>query len=340
MPSDQELAALKIQRFEQDPRKIPGDELLERFGAKSSGKLNHTALIRSLLWWIFEGIESGELDPIESNVRSSWYRYGQPIYSHLPKNKKTKHKTDPYQMLLQQLSLMVQKHGLFRYGSFDFTDEHWEVRRIGTRRPHVIVFAEKRGWMRFLKRLHDKLGVSVQALGGVPSALTSEYALRDVSKAIDALRAGVTPGSAPRTLGLPTGPPGPDSHVRRGHFIPTDEPLHLVGIVDYDPAGDIAAEAFKSQLEVAGAAVASLQTVIHPKHYTRDEIGMFLFEIPKGQPTKNAKWIKKTGGIDGAPFGLLGSEYGLESESMEHSKVMRLVVELVEQIPELEPNMP
>lgn len=155
---------------------------------------------------------------------------------------------------------------LFRYADFDFTDENWENRRIGTSRPEVLVFAEKAGWIRLL-----------------PSALTSEYTASHITSA---------------TKG--------------------ERPVRLIGIVDYDPAGDIVAHSFQAQLKSAGLTRSTLTTIIHPKHYTSDEIKIFKFPLPKKEKTKLKEWLKKTGGIDGKP-------YGLESESMPLDRAKALI---------------
>ena len=297
LSQEKRLRDLGVRVFDGDPRRLKGSEILRMFAAPSSGRLKHSTLLRSLLWHVHVGIKDGVIPSVESNIRGLYYRWVRPVYAKLPAGKLTRSKTDVYFMMLQQLSDMVQEHKLFRYGDFDFTDENWENRRIGQSRPHVVVFAEKRGWMRFLKRLHLKLGVTVQALGGLPSALTTEYLLRDVSMAVD----------------------------RDDGIIATTQALHLVGIVDWDPAGAIAARSFRRQLVGYGANVVSMETVVHPRHYSAEDLSIFSFPLPRGQKTKNARWLEATGGVEGKLL-------GLESESMQISRVMSLVEGLVEPI--------
>ena len=128
------------------------------------------------------------------------------------------------------------------------------------------------------------------ALGGAPSALTSEYTARHIGEA----------------LREDKNEPG----------------LCLIGIVDYDPSGDIIAEAFRDQLEAAGLPVSSLTTVIRPELYSQEEIEIFKFPLPKRQKTKTANWLARTGGIAGEPF-------GLESESMPRESLRLIIRELV-----------
>jgi hypothetical protein len=126
------------------------------------------------------------------------------------------------------------------------------------------------------------------ALGGYPSALTSEYTTRDVGAALK-----------------------------------DRSPVRLIGIVDYDPAGDLIAHSFQDQLEATGFPKTTLTTVIHPRHYTDEEIETFKFPLPKTERTKLSKWLDQTGGIN-------GKAYGLEAESMPLDKLKSLIQGLIE----------
>jgi hypothetical protein len=219
------------------------------------------------------------------NIRTFWYLWVKPVLAHIEEDANAK--TDPYDVMIRLFAEMVLDLKLFRYSDFDFTDENWENRRIGPTRPEVLVFAEKSGWIRFLRELHEELGVSILALGGAPSALTSEYTARDVKVALKGNQA-----------------------------------MKLIRIVDYDPSGDIIANAFKDQLAATGLPSSSLTTVINPRHYSEEEIEIFRFPLPKKEQTKLTQWLKRTGGID-------GKAYGLESESMPRERLMELIRELV-----------
>ncbi len=146
--------------------------------------------------------------------------------------------------------------------------------------------------MRFLRQIHTDFGVSVIALGGMPSALTSEYTARDINVKL----------------------------------LEDPKPVHLIGIVDYDPAGDIIANSFKEQLSDTGLSSSSLSTLIHPSHYTKDELALFRFPLPKKDKTKLNLWLAKSGGIDGKAF-------GLESESMHPKKLYTLIEQRILAIP-------
>jgi hypothetical protein len=283
------LEAEGIKHIDQDIRTMSRAELLAHFGTQRTKRVLVTKLIKNLIWQAHEKISAGAEPTIKGNLRTFWYSWIKPVLARVPGALTAK--KDPYDVLSESFMEMVFDMRLFQYADFDFTDENWENRRIGTIRPEILVFSEKRGWIRFLRELHEELGVSILALGGAPSALTSEYTARHINEALKGKRI-----------------------------------IKLIGIVDYDPAGDIIATSFQSQLRAAGLQVDELITVIDPKHYTPVEIAVARFPLPKGQKTKVMKWLQKTGGIG-------GRAYGLEAESMPIDRVKRLIVESLKSRP-------
>ena len=260
-----------IVEFEKDIRTFSKKTLRKHFSSRT-GRIVLTRLIKSVIWQVYQRILSGDEQKIFGNIRTFWYRYLKVIITKIPK--RDLEKTDPYDVMTKIFSEMVFDLRLFRYKDFDFSDENWENRRIGQTKPHVLVFAEKAGWMRYLRQVHSKYGVSTLALGGFPSSLTSEYTSIDIKKAI-----------------------------------PQDQKIQLIGIVDFDPSGQLIAQSFRHQLELAGLQIESLQTIISPKHYTDKELDLYQYRLPRKQRTKLARWLEQTNGVR-------GKAYGLESESM------------------------
>ena len=279
------LDAAGIRHFDKDIRKMNRSELAHYFAAKSSKRILLVPLIKNIIWQAYQLIKTKQERPIVGNIRTFWYRWVKPVLAHFPDEDNAK--SDPYETMIKLFTEMVMELKLFRYAEFDFSDENWENRRIGTMNPEIVVFAEKSGWIRFLRELHGEFGISILALGGYPSALTSEYTARDISA------------------------------VLNGKSL-----VHLIGIVDYDPAGDLIAHSFQKQLAMVSAFKTTLKTIIHPKHYTEDEITMFKFPLPKTERTKLKKWMEQTDGIN-------GKAYGLESESMPLDKLQHLIKESI-----------
>lgn len=256
-----------IKHIDQDIRSMSRTELLKHFGTQRTKRVLVTKLIKNLIWQAYELISTNKQPTIEGNLRTFWYGWVKPVLARVPGALEAK--KDPYDVMTQTFTEMVFDLELFHYADFDFTDENWENRRIGTTRPAVLVFSEKRGWIRFLRELHEEIGVSVLALGGAPSALTSEYTARHIKEAL-----------------------------------PETKEVKLIGIVDYDPSGAIIANAFQSQLRSAGLFISELNTVIDPRYYSAEEIKIARYPLPKGEKTKRDKWLEQTGGIDGKAYGL------------------------------------
>ena len=318
------LDKLGIAHFDKDPRTLQRDELVDLFGAKSSGRIIVRKLVRSIIWHVHQGIKSGDIDPIESNIRGFWYAWTKPIFSHLAPDD-ISDKADLYKALTEEFTRLVLVEGLMHYSDFDFTDENFEERRIGTTRPHVLVFAEKRGAIRLLRRIHKMTGCSTLALGGSPSALTSEYTARDIRGAINKLNLPSAPTpppliapNHPATASLPQ--------------LASQTPMHLIAIVDWDPSGHTIAAAFARHLEMTGMSIASIRHIIKPRHYEAPQLEIFKFALPAKNKTLNRNWMSSTGGIAGEAF-------GLEAESLPMGKVQQLVLEAVEEFPQFEsPN--
>ncbi len=183
-------------------------------------------------------------------------------------------------------------HGLMRYADFDFTDEAWEHRRIGTRSPHILVFTEKEGWIRLLRKLHDDLGISTLALSGTPSRVTSEYTAGYINRALaETASAGTT--------------------------------VRLIGLVDYDPSGAVVATALQQQLEASGLTPTTLETVIGPADFTAEELRRYRYVPPRGRyGTARKRWFAKSRGID-------GELYGLSSDVLPYDRADRLIRERI-----------
>jgi hypothetical protein len=275
----------KIYHFDQDMRLMSHQQLAKHFAAKSSGRIMLMGLIKNIIWQAHERIQEGTEPPIEGNIRTFWYLWVKPVLSHIPDDDNVR--TKPYKTMLKAFTRMIRDLHLFQYADFDFTDENWENRRIGTKHPEIIVFAEKNGWIRFLKDIHEEFGTTILTLGGAPSVLSSEYTVTHLNQVIDKKKT-----------------------------------IKLIGIVDYDPAGEMIAKAFQNQLKAMGLKNSELTTIIKPERYTAKEITMFQFPLPTGQKTKTQKWIQKTNGINGQLF-------GLESESMPRDRLRKLLRDIL-----------
>lgn len=292
MPDTQKLRRFLrrkgIVELEKDMRLMQRAELAEHFASARSGRIVLARLLRNVIWQAYQRIQSGNELPIIGNLRTFYYRFVKPTLERFDDDEK--HRKDPYDVTLRCFEQMVMDWQLFRYRDFDLADENWQNRHIGPKHPQVLVFAEKTGWSRFLRHWHKELGVSVFALGGFPSALSSEYTAFEMQK-----------------------------------VLPAETEVHLLAIVDYDPSGWIIADSFTQQLKRCGLQVGEPTLLISPEHYKPDEIEMFAFELPRRQPTKQARWMEASGGID-------GETKGLESESLPLPKLDQLLRQRLQEI--------
>jgi Cft2 family RNA processing exonuclease len=277
-----------ILRPRKDIRKMEREELVKHFGSKRSGRIVFARLFRSLVWQAYQWIQKGKEEPVRGGMQTFWYRWCLPALKQAPEYRKMKF--EPYDLMCRTFTQMVFELGLFSYADFGFTDLNQRNRLIGKKRPQVLIFAEKALWYPLLEELSLKHGVSCIAFYGTPSSLTTEYTARELMAACG-----------------------------------TDATLHLVGIVSFSPAGDIAARSFQQQLSRVGFPNTTIRTVIHPKHYSEEELELYRVPVPTRQQTKVIHWMEKTGGIDGEVF-------GLESESMPRERLLSLIEQYIEDI--------
>jgi hypothetical protein len=158
MPNEQErkkiLKKEGIAIFAEDMRSLNREALAEKLASRNSGRIVLMKLIKSIIWQVYERIQSGQEPPLFGNIRTFWYRFVKPVLAKISDDEEIK--TDPYEIMLRAFNEMIMEQGLFRYADFDFTDEGWEQRRLGTTRPDVLV---KMGCVHLLRRWHERRGV-------------------------------------------------------------------------------------------------------------------------------------------------------------------------------------
>lgn len=262
------LKRLKVRLYRSDLRRFKLDELQHEFGAKSSGRIIISRLIRNLVYQAAIWMQRGKIPKVEGNLRSLFYQWVKPVLARIPGA--LSKRSDPYDEMLDALEIFIVEQKLFRYRDLDLIDENWENRwYTDGRNPHLLVFSEKTGFVRFLQETHRRYGLTAVALGGSPSHLSTEYLIEQLRLLVDPL-----------------------------------EPLILFGITDYDPSGFFISRSFRKQLRNQSVEVAEYHNLIEPAHYTQDEMEMFRFPIPSKYRTRIAPWMEETGGLNGQPFGL------------------------------------
>ena len=263
------LEAEGIERFEEDIRLMGKARLKELFGAKTTGRINLSLLIKNMVWQVLEKLRAGLQQPFEGNVRSFWYSHVKPTLSRAGGLRAD---SDPYGVMIDVFVRLVLELDLMRYREFGFFDEREEDRLIGGANGHIIVAAEKRGHFPFLKRLHEDFDVTVISLGGQPSLLSTEYFAGEMEAA------GFELGSR----------------------------FPLLCIVDFDPSGWLIVDSFLTQLEDLGFGEAEVEFLVLPEFMGKEQIQLNKYRLSrkKSEKTKNEKWVARSGGVNGTLYGL------------------------------------
>jgi len=262
------LAVEGVRILDRDIRAMTLPELRTHFSFATKPKIVTVWVVKSLIWQAYGKIKSGEWPQVDGNLRSFWYSNIKSTMSRIGTLGDPK---DPYDVMLYAFVDFTEKYRLFQYKDFGFTDENWENRRIGVKHPNIIVFSEKAGFVRLMREVNKTYDCTTAALNGISSVLSTEYMMAHIKEQ------GVALG-------------------RSG--------FHVFGIVDYDPNGAIVAGAFQRQIKSQGVKLLKYHDLVTPALFTPEELELSKFSLPPKQRTKNRKWMEKTGGINGQPYGI------------------------------------
>ncbi len=262
------LRAAGIETFS-DIRSMDAEQLIDAFSS-ANGTVVTTRLVRNLVAQAWQQIQAGDAPPVQGNVRSFWYGWVKPVLLRVPPDRRRRERPDT--VVSDTLASLIEGKRLMSYADFGFTDENWRNRVIGVLRPNVLVFAEKSAHLRLLLRLNKLFGVSVLTLGGMPSACTSEFTVRQLQEAMHRTKLGA------------------------------NGPVHLLGLVDHDPAGAIVAASFVRQLTSFGLRPTSVRLLVEPELLSAEQIAAHKYALKPGTGTN--RWLDAGGGVDGEAFGL------------------------------------
>lgn len=257
-----------IEHFDASIREMNKVSLHECFCTKRSKRINVARLVKNLLWQAYEHIETKKRPTVDGNLRSLWYSDVKPVLSRAGALKDT----DAGYSLLSDLMASMVNQKLLSYRAFDFTDERYDDRRIGKKRKHVLLTSEKRGHWRWLKRMQEAHGVTIIALGGQPSLMSTEYFVAEMKKA----KMNLT------------------------------KTIPMFTVVDYDPAGESIAQSFIRQLKCFGVKNVKRIDLIKPVYMTKEQVELSCYQLSSEarEKAQAAKWVKLTGGVNGKPYGM------------------------------------
>lgn len=256
-----------LRPFKKHLRFMSREELHSHFMNQRTGNFETSEFLSNYIWEYAQLLKQGKRPPIEGNIRTFWYIL-KPTLARAISLEGEK----PYFQMLEAFQRLIVRYGMLKFKDFSFSDEGQRFYVPGSERPNVLLVAEKKGHFRRLQAIQEEFGMTIVALGGMPSLLNSEYFASNL---------------APKL---------------------TKKPLHVISIVDYNPAGALILRAFLAQLQHEGLPTPqSVQHLVVPEHFDPQELQAISEPIPmnsKADRTKARRWIEAGGGINGEPRGI------------------------------------
>lgn len=295
---DQEaiLKRLGIRHYgDEDILAMPIERLREEFGYETTTGIKLTPFFRNVIWQLYEFIKAGS--PPDFYHKRGFVR---GMWYHI-KSRISRYKPlrGHYYGTMSAVLAALVREGLFSYKDFNFRDRDKNQRILGTENRHILIFSEKDGFISIMETIAETYGCTAVTLGGVPSFLSSNYMVSEMAEA----------------------------------GFPMDAEYFCFSIVDFDPAGDNAAEEFLKQLAASGlrrfhlfdqyGAKYPRLDLARPANLTGGDIDDLKYNLPVSvqRAKQTLDWAKRTGGVDGK-----GSrKYGLESDEFTEERIYALV---------------
>ena len=245
-------------------QKMTYSELLDLSGTKSRSKIVLTRLIRFIILEASKKILTGIYPLVDGNIRTFFYTYVKPVLAKIEEDERIR--TSSYDIMLDIFVELISRKKVFKYKDLGFYDEYESHRIIGDRNPGLLLISEKSSMFRILKKIQKRFGISIFALRGAPSHLSSEYFADELE--IEGIKS-----------------------------------LDILGICDFNPSGDIIFNSLVSQLRNQGIEIRSAKQIIIPK-YLEMYIDVDEMKYPVKNDKLTEKWINSGGGVGGAAYAL------------------------------------
>lgn len=257
--------------------------LIKEFGPGKVYPIDLTLATKNIVWQTREQIRQGKIEPIQGIIRTFWYTHIKPVFARTGSLKDDK---DQYRVLHRVLVDLVRNRDIMRYKDMGFLNNNAGTVKIG-RNWHVMLIGEKHGKYAILEKIAQDLNCTVFTLGGQPSLLSMEYLVDDYKEK--------------------------DIDIRKS--------MYLIFVVDYDPAGWIIRDSVIRDLKFYGMKNIKAIDIIKPDILTPQELKLAKFPLSAGRKVINKNWMRKTGGINGKP-------YGFESDSVPFKRLREKIIEI------------
>jgi hypothetical protein len=172
-----------------------------------------------------------------------------------------------------------------------------DVQLVGAHFPWVILFVEKDTIWPQVEVVASLYGVSAISGGGQPSNACTENTVNEIMQS--------------------------EAYTDR-------QPITVLSLTDYDPAGYSIANAQFTQVQetVAGSCdVCHIRLGVEPGQLTPEERAQNTYEPPRGKALR--EWFWQTGGVDGQPL-------GIELDALPLSRLRVMFAEAIRQLVDLE----
>jgi len=167
----EDTAAVAAYKKLWDVKKFEMDRLKKYFRRVTSDEIDKRKFIRNIIWQLYRWYGKGIEEPLRKNIRAFWYRMIKPALGHhgdlLEPND-----DDIFYDVLEK---MILEEKLFKYRDFEFEDVNADNRKIGDRRPEIILEAEKKTFKSFLIDMEEEFGITRICHERAPGNLSMEY---------------------------------------------------------------------------------------------------------------------------------------------------------------------
>lgn len=211
------------------------------FRYKTTQALDKTKIIRNAIWQRYLSVKWGMWEPDYGDTRGFYYHPVEDILARNNLHSPSDDTNADADSVSSHLRDMVIKYKLFDYADFEIPDPNRDLRKVGDRHPHLVVFAEKEGFIKVLTQLAKPYGASYCAVKGEPSAHAMEVFARDLKASFDVTR---------RTV-------------------------HIFGITDVNPGGTSIGETLVEDLEAFGVPKLRYHRLVDPSLYENWRITNF-----------------------------------------------------------------
>ena len=280
---------------------LPVEQILELF--RQNDELNHTLLMRTLVWQFLGRVLAEETEPLKGNLRSFLYEHVDPTYTRNGLYKRVSKKQieqlglrldlesletedSPTELLPEDRASKNYINGLytdtfadfvankiFRYQDppFQIPDPYAAIKLIGSKTASIVFFTEKEGlFTKYCRDYYERFEISVMASRGYPTRVGFEYFA-------DQLRAKKIKNVA------------------------------VAGLVDYDPDGYLIYESYLKSFKRCGFGIKASTRLTSIDFFTAEALASESYPLEGktvSQQTKIDNWFALTNGVNGEKCGM------------------------------------